>query len=87
MNWERYNYYTNNYQAYEFFSEGPKGRIRKLVVFTKIPDTDPSIYNLAIGEAHPVTGKIDDEIISNNRDRDIVLATLANTIASFYGYI
>jgi len=83
MNLERYNYFTNDYQAYEFFSEGPKGRIRKLVIFTKIPDTEPAIYNLAFGDAHPVSGKIDDEVISNNEDRDIVLATVANTIATF----
>jgi hypothetical protein len=83
MNLERYNFFTNDFRAYEFFSEGPKGRIRKLVIFTKIPDTDPPIYNLAFGDAHPVTGKIDDEVISNNEDRNIVLATVANTIASF----
>lgn len=83
MNLGRYNYFTNDYQAYEFYSEGPKGRIRKLVIFTRIPDTDPEIYNLAFGDAHPVTGKLDDEVISNNEDRDIVLATVANTIATF----
>ncbi|WP_184549317.1 DUF6934 family protein [Mucilaginibacter sp. FT3.2] len=83
MNLERYNYFTNDYQAYEFYSEGPKGRIRKLVIFTKIPDTDPPIYNLAFGDAHPVTGILDDGVISNNQDRDIVLATVANTIATF----
>ncbi len=83
MNLERYNYFTNDYRAYEFFSEGPKGSIRKLVVFTKIIDADPPIYNLAFGDAHPVTGNLDDEIISNNEDRDIILATVANTIAAF----
>jgi hypothetical protein len=83
MNLDRYNYFTNDYQAYEFFSEGPKGRIRKLVIFTKIPDTEPPIYNLAFGDAHPVTRKLDDAVISNNEDRDIVLATVANTIATF----
>jgi hypothetical protein len=83
MNLERYDYFTNDYQAYEFYSEGPKGRIRKLVIFSKVPDTEPSIYNLAFGDAHLVTGKLDDEVISNNEDRDIVLATVANTIATF----
>jgi len=86
MHLERYNYFTNDYQAYEFFSEGPKGRIRKLVIFTKIPETEPSIYNLAFGDAHPVTGELDDAVISNNEDRDIVLATVANTIATFCDY-
>ena len=83
MNLERYNYFTNDYQAYEFYSEGPKGRIRKLVIFTKIPETEPPVFNLAFGDAHPVTGKLDDAVISNNQDRNIVLATVANTIATF----
>ncbi len=83
MNLDRYSYFTNDYQDYEFFSEGPKGRIRKLVTFTKIPDTEPPIYNLAFGDVHPVTGELDDAVISNNQDRDIILATVANTITAF----
>ena len=83
MNLERYNYFTSDYQVYEFYSEGPKGRIRKLVIFTKIPETEPPIYNLAFGDAHPVTGELNDAVITNNQDRDIVLATVANTIATF----
>jgi hypothetical protein len=83
MNLERYNYFTTDFKAYEFYSEGPKGRIRKLVIFSKIPDTEPPIYNLAFGDAHAVTGVLDDAANSNNEDRDIVLATVANTIVSF----
>lgn len=83
MNLERYNYFTNDYRAYEFYSEGPKGSIRKLVIFTKVPDTEPPIFNLAFGDAHPITGKLNDAVISNNENRDIVLATVANTIATF----
>jgi len=83
MKLKRYNYYTNDYQAYEFYSEGPKGHIRKLVIFTKVPDTEPPIYNLAFSDARADTGELDDAVISNNEDRDIVLATVANTIATF----
>ena len=86
MHLECYSYFTSNFKAYEFFSEGPRGRIRKLVTFTAIPDTDPPIYNLAFGDANPNTGKLDDNVISNNNDRDIVLATVANTITAFCDY-
>jgi hypothetical protein len=83
MNLDRYNYFTIDYQTYEFFSEGPKGKIRKLVIFSKVPDTDPPIYNLAFGDANSLTGLLDDTVISNNGDRDIVLITVANTIRTF----
>ena len=84
MNLERYRYFdSNDFHDYEFYSEGPNGRIRKLVTFSKIPGTNPAIYNLAFGDKHKLTGKLDDKAITNNQDRDIVLATVANTIVAF----
>jgi hypothetical protein len=83
MNLELYPFLTNNeFQEYSFYSDGPKGKIKKTVVYTKIND-DPIIYNLAFGDEDPNTGLISDNIISNNEDRDIVLATVANTINTF----
>jgi len=83
MNFEHYSYITDNdFKDYLFFSSGPKGRIKKGVVYTRIRDK-PIVYNLAFGDVDPVTGEIDDNIISNNLDRDIVLATVANTIHDF----
>jgi len=82
MNLPHYNYRTNDFQEYEFFSEGPKGKIRKLVSFMKVQN-DPIIYNLAFGDAEPETGLMNDMSVSNNDDRDIVLATVANTINDF----
>lgn len=84
MDLERYTYFTyNDYYDYEFYSEGPKGRIRKVVMFTKIPDIDLTIYNLAFGDQNLCTEKIDDSVISNNQDRNKVLATVANTVVEF----
>ena len=82
MNLPHYNYLTNDFQDYEFYSEGPKGNIKKLVAFTKIQH-EPLIYNLAFGDADPDTGLMNDQITSNNDDRDVVLATVANTINDF----
>jgi hypothetical protein len=84
MNLDRYHYFNSNeYRAYEFYSDGPKGRISKLVLFTKVPDTEPPLYNLAFGDKNQETGNLDDEIVSDNEDRDKVLATVANTIVEF----
>jgi len=84
MNLERYQYSnSNDYHDYEFYSEGPKGRISKMVTFSRIPNSDPAIYNLAFGDLSTVTGELDDSVSSNNQDREIVLATVANTIVEF----
>jgi hypothetical protein len=84
MNLERYAYFSNNdFQDYEFYSEGPKGKIKKVVRFTKISDEEPAVYNLGFGDASKGTGIIDDSIVTNNQDRDTVLATVANTIIDF----
>ncbi len=82
MNLPQYNSITADFKEYEFFSIGPKGKIKKLVSFTKVRN-DPIMYNLAFGDADSETGLINDKITTNNDDRDIVLATVAKTINSF----
>lgn len=82
MNLPQYDSTTSDFKEYEFFSVGPKGKIKKLVSFTKFHD-DPIIYNLAFGDADPETGLINDLVTSDNKDREIVLATVANTINKF----
>jgi hypothetical protein len=82
MNLPHYNSTTTDFKEYEFFSDGPKGQIKKLVSFNKMQN-DPLMYNLAFGDADPQTGLMNDLITSNNEDRDIVLITVANTISKF----
>lgn len=83
MNSKYYPYFANkNFKEYEFFSEGPRGKIKKVVSFIQIED-DPVIYNMGFGDVDPGTGLISDLSITNNQDTDIVLATVANTIVDF----
>ncbi|EHQ29040.1 DUF6934 family protein [Mucilaginibacter paludis] len=83
MNLERYPYLaSNNFNNYEFYSSGPKGQIKKGVRFSLISN-DPVIYNLAFGDIPDGTDVIDDAVVSNNNDRGMVLATVANTIIDF----
>lgn len=67
--------------TFEFVSEGPKGRIEKLVQFTSTNLKD--VYNLAFGDKDKITGKIDDTVISNNGDSEKVLATVTATVYAF----
>jgi hypothetical protein len=84
MNLQRYAYFIkNNFHDYEFYSEGPNGRIKKAVRFTKMNYQPPYIYNLGFGDVSEVTDAIDDSVVSNNSDRDIVLATVAKTVLDF----
>jgi hypothetical protein len=85
MNLERYHYIiSNDYQKYVFYSDGPKGRIKKVVTYTKLLD-EPVTYNLGFGD-ESVAGIVDDAVVSNNEDRDMVLATVASTINLFCDY-
>jgi hypothetical protein len=87
MNLDRYNYQISNaHQDYIFYSEGPKGKIKKIVRFSQIQDLELPVYNLGFGDADNETGVVDDSVITNNKDRDMVLATVANTIVDFTNY-
>ena len=83
MNIKCYTYYAaNDYKDYLFYSDGPNGQIKKLVVYEKISHV-PLVYNLAFGDEDPGTGFLLDRVKSSNEDRDIILATVAYTIGDF----
>jgi hypothetical protein len=87
MNLDRYTYFaSNNFKDYEFYSDGPKGRIKKIIRFTEIQIGGTTVYNLGFGDANSETNSIDDNIVTNNEDTDKVLATVANTIFDFTDY-
>ena len=69
-----------NMLEFEFISEGPKGRITKLVQYLKI---DENVYNLAFGDKKEGENDIDDKIITDNKDSQKVLATVAATVLAF----
>jgi hypothetical protein len=70
--------------AFEFTSEGPKGNILKSVYFTKMKVKGiRNVYNLAFGDKIDDTEDIDDNIVSDNQDREKVLATVVNTVIVF----
>lgn len=68
---------------YEFFSEGPKGKVRKLVRYKRIEEEPTEIYNLSFGDWDEAAGDADDSTKTNNHDRQKVLATVADTILDF----
>lgn len=83
MNKEQYPYLTNaNKVSFEFVSYGPKGMIRKEVRYTA-RDNGDFIFNLGFGDLNEKTDELDDFSISNNGDKEKVLATVAATVLEF----
>ena len=54
-------------QGFEFYSEGPRGKVKKRVKF--VPFSEHSrVYNLAFGDVS-TDGEIDDLSLTNNEDK------------------
>lgn len=67
---------------YTFTSEGSQGKISKVVQF-KLIDEQYNVYNLAFGDWDSKTEVIDDLAVTNNNDRNKILATLASIVVHF----
>jgi hypothetical protein len=72
------------FMSFEFISKGPKLNIVKLIQYTEL--SKKGVYNLAFGDKNKKTGKIDDLIVTDNKDRDKVLATVVASVFTFTTY-
>ena len=72
----------SNAMTFKFTSVGPNGAIPKLVIYTEIDNNN--VYNLGFGDKNPNTGKIDDSVVTDNKDSQKVLATVASTVYAFF---
>ena len=81
MQLPKYQYKTNHgFLDYEFVSEGPNGKIKKVIRYSKLSNR---VFNLAFGDLDETTGEISDTAVSNNADSRKVLATVAATVYDF----
>lgn len=82
LKYERYELRSEKtLSVFEFVSEGPRGRIPKIVQYSETNIS--SVYNLGFGDKNSATNEIDDTVISNNSDSSKVLATVAATVYAF----
>jgi len=65
---------------FKFISDGPKGRIQKIVQFNETDNQD--IYNLSFGDMMP-DGMVNDCVKNDNKDRNKILATVAAAVYEF----
>ena len=66
--------------SFIFISEGKNGKIEKVIRYEKITD---DVFNLGFGDKDPITGKINDKVVTNNGDTEKVLATVVSTVFTF----
>lgn len=76
---------SENFSKYEFFSEGPKGKIKKVVLFSLVNLQGSFYFNLAFGD-YDEMGNFSDLAKSNNHDAEKVLATVARAVIQFTNF-
>jgi hypothetical protein len=77
---------SETFLDFEFESDGPKGKIRKVVRYCPQNANGVTYFNLAFGDREKGSDSIDDFSISNNNDSRKVLATVAGTVVEFTSY-
>ena len=85
MRLEKYEAKANKTKTiFTFTSKGPKGNIIKIVLYSKMKVKGfKNVYNLAFGDKLLNSNDFDDTIITDNQDREKVLATVVNTVIIF----
>lgn len=73
---------SEDFLKYEFCSEGPKGKIKKVVLFSQVNLQGRFYFNLAFGDYDDM-GNFSDLVKSNNHDAEKVLATVARAVIQF----
>lgn len=87
MHLDRYSVQTSDdYKFYEFYSEGPKGRIKKVIYYQRLKHLGQNFFNLAFGDWIESDKRVDDKKITNNNDRQKILATVASTVVEFINH-
>jgi hypothetical protein len=85
MSLEQYNLNADEaFMSFEFISKGPKGEIVKLIQYTELGRGN--IFNLGFGDKDELTGSINDIVVTDNKDREKVLATVVASIHIFTNY-
>lgn len=83
MNQEKYDLnIEEDCSTFRFISEGPRGKIQKVIVFRLLSGID-NYYNVSFGDWNEIAQKVDDTAVSNNLDTLKILCTVAHVVESF----
>jgi hypothetical protein len=88
MEQERYDLIKDDEDfVYWFYSEGPKGCIKKAVRFQHDPQYGKNFFNLAFGDWEEPAKRINDKVVSNNGDHLKVLYTVTEIVLHFFNLL
>lgn len=79
---DRYDFTTDSITTVFQFTSMGRTVVVKVVMYSET--ATPNIYNLGLGDWNSETGELDDQIVTDNRDRNKVLATVAATLPAFF---
>ena len=82
MDQQKYEFTKSNELYFDFISEGSQGKVYKRVRFHEIPNY--GFYNMGLCDVDPETGNENYDNITNNGDRDTVLATVSEICDVFF---
>lgn len=74
---------TEKASEYIFYSNGPRGIIKKMIRFTLLYALKVEYYYLSFGDWNEELNDIDDSARSDNQDVAKILATIANAVIHF----
>jgi hypothetical protein len=84
MNLEKYPLRaSDHHRVFAFDSEGFGRVIKKLILFQPLNIAGETVFNLSFGDWNEEKQQVDDTVISNNGDREKVLATVAAAVLEF----
>jgi hypothetical protein len=84
MNLERYEFFADDTLThFEFVSEGPKGKVKKMIRFIPRYADGATLFHLSFGDWNEKKRQIDDLTKTNNHDPKKVLATVAAAVLAF----
>jgi hypothetical protein len=72
---------ANDLSSFDFTSIGRKGRVKKRILFMSTNKSD--LFNLAMGDVTDDGDKFDDKVVTDNGDRDKILATIAKAVSLY----
>lgn len=80
MNYDSYSVVILNsdHNIFEFTSTGPRGDIKKIVIIA--PTSRSGYFNLGFGDLYPDSSQPNDKVVTDNGDRDKILATIAQIV-------
>lgn len=81
MDQPKYEFNRTNELYFDFISVGKKGVIHKRITFIEL---QYGFFNMGLGDLNPETAEVDYYSVSDNGDRNIVLATVSGIIESFF---